>query len=86
MKRLWTIPTLALCLTGCTMLPTAETKPPTKTTLSITEKTPKQIVTVEQINDSNAKEMSNALNAELDQAQNGLVIEPEKPATPAKAK
>ena len=86
MKQLWTIPMLALCLTGCTMLPTAETRPPAKTTLSITEKTPKQTVTVEQVNDGNAKEMALALNAELDQAQNGLVIEQEKPAPPAKAK
>jgi hypothetical protein len=84
MKALWMVPVLGLCMTGCTLLPTAETKPPPNTNLTISATVSKQTVNVDQINDNNAKEMSMALNAELDQAQNGLVIAPEK--TPDKPK
>jgi hypothetical protein len=84
MKGLWIAPLLGLCMTGCVLLPTAETKPPASVKLSVTETVNKQSVSVEQINEANAKEMSMALNAELDQAQNGLVIAPEQ--APAKPK
>jgi hypothetical protein len=84
MKGFWIAPVLALCMTGCVTLPTAETKPPVSTKVSITETVNKQPVTIDQISEANAKEMSVALTAELDQAQNGLVIGPEK--GPAKSK
>jgi hypothetical protein len=81
MKGLWIAPVLAMCMTGCAMtLPTTETKPPVPPPVTVKEVAVKQVVTVDQITDDNAKEMTQALNAELDQAQNGLVIGPEKPA------
>jgi hypothetical protein len=82
MKGFWIVPVLAMCMTGCITMPPAETKPPAK--LTVTATLTKDPVSAEQINEANAKEMSMALNAELDQAQNGLVIAPEK--APAKPK
>jgi hypothetical protein len=84
MKRLWIAPVLVLAMTGCAGLPTKETKPPANAQLTVSATVVKESVTVEQVNETNAKDMSMALNAELDQAQNGLVIAPEKP--PAKPK
>jgi hypothetical protein len=69
-------------MTGCISLPSAETKPAAKVTVTATAT--KETVNADQINDANATEMSMALNAELDQAQSGLLITPEKP--PAKPK
>jgi hypothetical protein len=78
MKGLWIAPVLACCMTGCLTLPTTESKPaPTKATATVV--TPKAVVQVEQISDANAKEMSLALSAELDDAQKGVVITPDKP-------
>ncbi len=82
MKRLWMVPVLALGMTGCITMPPAETKPAAK--LTVTTTVAKETVNVDQVNEANAKEMSMALNAELDQAQNGLLITPEVP--PAKPK
>lgn len=87
MKGLWIAPMFALCLTGCVTLPTAETKPPVAPPpLTVKEVAIKQAVTVDQITEENAKEMSLALNAELDQAQNSLVIGPEKAPVTTKTK
>ena len=62
-------------MTGCVTLPTAETKPPVSPPVVTVREVPvKQVVTVDQITDDNAKDMTQALNAELDQAQNSLVI------------
>jgi hypothetical protein len=79
MKGLWIAPLLALCMTGCVTLPTTETKPPVPPQVTVKEMPVKQTVTVDQITDDNAREMTQALNTELDQAQNGLVIGEEKP-------
>lgn len=76
------VPMLALSMTGCITMPPAETKPAAK--LTVTATVTKETVNVDQVNEANAKEMSMALNAELDQAQNGLLITPEPP--PAKQK
>ncbi len=82
MKGLWMVPVLVLGMTGCITMPPAEKKPAAKVTVNAA--VTKETVNVDQINDANAKEMSLALTAELDQAQNGLLITPEPP--PAKAK
>jgi hypothetical protein len=79
MKALWIVPLFTLCMTGCFSLPTTETKPPVPPSVSVKEVPVKQVVTVDQITDDNAKEMTLALSAELEQAQNSLVIGPEKP-------
>ena len=80
MKGLWIAPVFAMCLTGCVTLPTTETKPPVPPPVTVREVPVKQVVTIDQITDDNAKEMTQALNSELDQAQNSLVIGTEKPA------
>jgi hypothetical protein len=77
MKKLWIAPVLACCMTGCMTLPGTESKPVAKATATVAA--PKAVVQVEQISDANAKEMSLALSAELDDAQRGIVITPDKP-------
>jgi hypothetical protein len=77
MKRLWVAAVLAGCMTGCMMLPTAETKPPAKASATVVVAKP--AITVDEVNEANATEMSLALSAELDQAQSSVLIPPEKP-------
>lgn len=87
MKGLWIAPVIALCMTGCVVLPTTETKPPVNNApLTVKEVAIKQTVTVDQITDENAKEKSLALEIELEQAQNALVIGPENTPPSPKAK
>ncbi len=81
MKSILLTPVLALGMTGCMMLPTTETKPAAKASATVVAK--KATLSVDDINDANAQEMSIALNAELDQAQASALITadppPEKP-------
>ena len=86
MKGLWIAPVFTLCMTGCVVLPTTETKPPANPPVTAKQVTVKQAVTVDQINDDNAKEMSLAFEAELEQAQTAPVIAPETTPPAPKAK
>jgi hypothetical protein len=78
MKAILLTPVLALGLTGCMMLPTAETKP-VAANASATIVVKKPVISSDDINDANAQEMSIALNAELDQAQASALITADKP-------
>jgi hypothetical protein len=83
MKRILLTPLLALSMTGCLNLTGTETRPaPAKTPTHVVSAKPK--LTADQINESNAREMSAALSAELDQAQSSALITPEKLPEPAK--
>ena len=55
MKGLWIAPVLACCMTGCMTLPGTESKPVAKATATVAVTKP--AVSVEQINEGNAKEM-----------------------------